>query len=101
LVGFEGPEFFQGLPEPDRPHVSVFDFDTCDAVVRTPEVFRSAPPDPRGDTAIYELSMLSMDGDKHRRYRALVQPSFVPGRAQWWIRNWIDATVTALLDSIA
>jgi len=100
LVGFEGPEFFQGLPEPNRPHVSVFDFETCDAVMRNPEVFRSAPPDPDGSFHLYEASMLSMDGEKHRRYRALVQPSFVPAKAQWWIRNWIDATVTALLDNI-
>lgn len=105
LVGFEGPEFFQGLPEPDRRHFSAFDFETCDAIVRTPEVFRSAPPDAGGGltgtgVSLYDASMLSMDGDRHRRYRALVQPSFVPGKAQWWIRNWIETTVTALLDSI-
>lgn len=102
LVGFQGAEFFQGLPEPDRPHVSVFDFETCDAVVRNPEVFRSSPPDP-GEAflpKLYETSMLTMDGEKHRRYRALVQPSFVPAQAQWWIRNWIDRTVHALLDTI-
>jgi cytochrome P450 len=103
LVGFEGAEFFQGLPEPDRRHFSAFDFETCDAIVRTPEIFRSAPPDP-GDgidgMSLYDASMLSMDGDKHRRYRALVQPSFVPGKAQWWIQSWIGTTVHALLDSI-
>ena len=26
---------------------------------------------------------------------ALVQPSFVPAKAQWWIRNWIEETVNA------
>ena len=46
LIGFQGGEFFHGLPEPDRVHFSVFDFETCDAVVRNPEVFRMAPPDP-------------------------------------------------------
>lgn len=101
LVGFRGDEFFQGLPEPNRPHFSVFDFETCDAVVRDPAVYRSSPPDPDdGERALYEQSMLYMDGDRHRRYRALVQPSFVPARAQWWIRNWIERTVTALLDNI-
>ncbi len=38
-------------------------------------------------------------GDRHRRYRALVQPSFVPSKAQWWIRNWMTETVHALIDA--
>ena len=101
LVGFQGAEFFHGLPEPERAHFSVFDFETCDAIIRNPEVFRMAPPDPaEGDRALHESSILYMDGDRHRRYRALVQPSFVPARAQWWIRNWIDTTVHALIDAI-
>ena len=44
-------------------------------------------------------SMLSMGGAQHRRYRGLVQPSFSPTRASWWIENWIDHTVNALIDS--
>ncbi len=43
--------------------------------------------------------MLMMGGAQHRRYRALVQPSFVPAKAQWWIAKWIDETVHALIDS--
>jgi cytochrome P450 len=43
--------------------------------------------------------MLSMNGMQHRRYRALVQPSFVPAKAQWWIRNWIEQTVRLLIDA--
>jgi cytochrome P450 len=27
-----------------------------------------------------------------------VQPSFVPAKAQWWITNWIEQTVDALID---
>ena len=101
LVGFQGEEFFHGLPEPERPHFSVFDFETCDAIIRNPEVFRMAPPDPdEGERALHESSILYMDGDRHRRYRALVQPSFVPSRAQWWIKNWIETTVRALVDAI-
>ena len=33
--------------------------------------------------------MLAMNGPQHRRYRALVQPSFVPKKAEWWIAQWI------------
>jgi cytochrome P450 len=96
LVGFDGPAFFQGLPYPDLPHFSAFDFETCDAVFRDGETYRSQPPDGGGMNA----SILYMDGAEHRRYRALVQPSFLPKRARWWIENWIDRTVNALVDRI-
>jgi cytochrome P450 len=46
-------------------------------------------------------SMLAMGGDQHRRYRALVQPSFVPAKARWWIENWINETVDLLIDAFA
>src|SRR5215469_9821924 len=45
--------------------------------------------------------MLSMGGERHRRYRALVQPSFAPARMRWWITNWIEQTVHALIDGLA
>ncbi|GMU77985.1 MAG: cytochrome P450 [Acidimicrobiia bacterium] len=99
LVGFQGEEFFQGLPEPDRPHFTAFDFETCDFIVRTPETFRMLPHDRTGELMIHERSLLYMDGEQHRRYRSLVQPSFVPVKAQWWIRNWIDHTVHSLVDT--
>ncbi len=99
LIGFEGPESFFGLPEPERPHFSAFDFGTCDAIVRSREVFRMSPPDPGGDRSLHQLSMLTMDGERHRRYRELVQPSFNPARMPWWAENWIRPTVGALIDS--
>jgi cytochrome P450 len=45
--------------------------------------------------------MLYMGGMQHRRYRTLVQPSFVPTRAKWWIERWIDSTVHVLIDGFA
>jgi cytochrome P450 len=96
LIGFDGPAFFQGLPYPDLPHFSAFDFETCDGVFRDGETYLSHPPDGGGMNA----SILYMDGAEHRRYRALVQPSFLPKRAQWWIENWIDRTVDVLVDRI-
>jgi cytochrome P450 len=39
-----------------------------------------------------------MGGAQHRRYRSLVQPSFMPRQATWWMENWITATVNALID---
>jgi cytochrome P450 len=96
LIGFDGPAFFQGLPYPDLRHFSAFDFETCDAVFRDGETYVSEPPDGGGMNA----SILYMDGAEHRRYRALVQPSFLPKRASWWIENWIERTVHALIDRI-
>ncbi len=102
LTGYPGEAVFQGLPEPDRPHFSAFSYAALDAAYRNPEVFASSPSavDPEGDPGT-ENSMLSMGGDQHRRYRSLVQPSFIPAKAEWWIRNWIEQTVHLLIDNFA
>jgi cytochrome P450 len=97
LVGYHGEAFFQGLPYPDRAHVSCFDFATCDAVFRDGETFVAG--DPLGDDMI-DASILFMDGARHRRYRALVQPSFLPKRAAWWHQQWIQRTVDALVSRL-
>jgi cytochrome P450 len=100
LTGYPGEAMFQGLPYPDREHFSLFSYGVIDDCYRNDSFVSS------GD-AIFpsvtenigtESSMLSMDGRQHRRYRGLVQPSFVPARAQWWINNWIEETVNALID---
>ena len=100
LTGFSGPALFQGLPYPERAHFSAFSYAACDAAFRNDELFASSP-DPV-DLANGELgalnSMLSMGGAQHRRYRGLVQPSFVPAKAEWWIRNWIQELVDVLID---
>jgi cytochrome P450 len=96
LIGFDGPAMFHGLPEPGRRHYSVFSFDVCDAVYRDDETFRSSPTDV--ERAGVAASMLGMNGPEHRRYRALVQPSFVPNKAKWWIEHWIHQTVHGLID---
>lgn len=101
LTGYSGDAFFQGLPEPDRPHFSTFSFAACDEAFRNEELFSSAPPDAKdAEGGIgFESSMLTMGGNRHRRYRALVQPSFVPAKAKWWGSKWIDETVSVLIDS--
>jgi cytochrome P450 len=40
-----------------------------------------------------------MGGTQHRRYRALVQPSFSPAKVKWWVENWIESTVHSLVDT--
>ncbi len=99
LTGCAGEPSFHGLPFPDRPHFSAFSYAACDEAYRNPDVFSSSPNAEKGEGVGFESSLLMMGGVQHRRYRALVQPSFVPAKAQWWIRNWIESTVHALIDS--
>jgi cytochrome P450 len=103
LTGFDGAAFFHGVPEEGRVHFSTFSFDTVDEAHRNTEVFASSVEavDGRQIEPGFSIfnSMLAMDGEQHRRYRTLVQPSFVPPKARWWITNWIETTVHALIDS--
>jgi cytochrome P450 len=99
LIGFEGTASFHGVPDPDRPHFSVFSYAECDAVYRNEALFLSSPPGAlRERGSGIDSSMLYMNGMEHRRYRALVQPSFVPAKARWWMENWITTTVHSLID---
>jgi cytochrome P450 len=100
LIGFDGPELFQGLPFPGRRHFCAFDFETCDAIVRDQVTFSSQSIFPQVGPSRVDQSILGMDGEQHRRYRTIVQPSFLPRRAIWWIEKWINNTVHALIDSI-
>ena len=101
LSGVEDDLMFHGLPYPDRPHFSAFTWAACDAAYRDPETFASSAEAvdlERGEPGPTN-SMLSMGGAQHRRYRALVQPSFSPTRVRWWIENWIESTVHTLIDT--
>jgi len=98
LVGFDDPRaFFQGLPYPDLPHYSAFDWATCDAVFRDGDTYISQPPDADENTLMYG-GILYMDGEQHRRYRALVQPQFLPKNSSWWTEQWTVPAIEALLD---
>ena len=101
LTGYPGDWTFQGLPYPDQPHFSAFGYEACDAAFRDSDLFASAPAEEPADNreSMVMNSILAMGGAQHRRYRALVQPSFVPAKAQWWINNWIEQTVHALIDT--
>lgn len=107
LTGHSDDWYFQGLPFPDRPHFTAFSFAACDDAFRDPDTFASAPiddavgPGVGGGGVGVQSSMLSMGGAQHRRYRALVQPSFVPAKARWWVDHWIAHTVHSLIDGFA
>lgn len=100
LIGFDDPRaFFQGLPYPDRPHWSAFDWDTCDTVFRDGETYVAQPPDADEQSLMFG-GMLFMDGERHRRYRALVQPQFLPKKVSWWTDQWTIPAIEALLDRV-
>jgi cytochrome P450 len=117
LIGVPGNYYFEGLPFPDRRHFSTFSFETCVAALSDELTFPShllpplsAPEMPGGPLAIthrpgqppgagIDPSLLNMGGDEHRRYRALVQTLFVPGKMDWWKEKWVVATADALVDS--
>jgi cytochrome P450 len=106
LSGLDGAAFWHGVPEEGRRHFTAFSYETCDEAQRNTDVFASSPQAVDGtEIDIGQISvfnsMLAMDGARHRRYRSLVQPSFVPPKAQWWITNWIDGTVHSLIDAFA
>jgi cytochrome P450 len=103
LTGVQDDFVFHGLPLPDRRHFSVFSYEACHVAFRNPELFASSeePVDLEGRAPTVTNSMLSMNGAQHRRYRGLVQPLFLPGRANWWMQNWIESTVTQLIDGFA
>ncbi len=100
LIGYHGEGYFQGLPYPDRRHFTAFDFETCDLVMRDAERFTPQADAHEATMPLHETTMLYMEGNQHRSYRALVQPSFVPKKAQWWIDRWIRSTVDGLLDNL-
>ena len=87
LTGCTDTMFFHGLPYPDSPHFTVFDYESCMIAYRNPDVFASSPEPIDLDNGPLGLtnSMLSMGGEQHKRYRALVQPSFLPANGKWWI----------------
>lgn len=103
LTGCQDALFFHGLPYSDRPHFTVFDYETCMVAYRNPEVFASSdhPIDLDNGPLGLTNSMLSMGGAQHKRYRSLVQPSFLPANGKWWIENWISETVELLIDGLA
>lgn len=98
-LGWTGDVFFQGLPYPDRPHFSVYDYETCSAVFKDAQRFVTNLPALPGEKPLPDSTILFMDGQRHRSYRTLVQPSFVPAKAIWWLDNWISTLVHQIVDA--
>ena len=42
LSGYPGDAMFHGLPEPERPHYSIFSYEACDTAYRDEDLFASS-----------------------------------------------------------
>ena len=93
--------FFQGLPYPLREHFSAYDYDTCATVLKDDQRFVTRVDTLPGEQPFPDAAILYMNGKQHRDYRTLVQPSFVPARATWWLDHFIRSMVGQLIDGFA
>ena len=82
LLGHEGEFYFEGLPYPELEHFTAFSYASCDQAFRDAVRFASSPGPLERDGVSVDSSLLAMGGPEHRRYRGLVQPSFVPAKAR-------------------
>ena len=100
-LGWAGEVFFQGLPYPNRPHVSAYDVETVTAILKDDAHFVTSVAPLPGEPPLIDAGILFMDGKRHRDHRTLVQPSFVPARMTWWLDQWIAKTIDDLIDGFA
>lgn len=100
-LGWTGDVFFQGLPYPRRPHFSAYDYETCAEVLKDDTRFVTRVETLPDEPPFIETAILFMNGKAHRDHRTLVQPSFVPAKATWWLDNYIRGVVVQLVDGFA
>jgi cytochrome P450 len=100
-LGWTGDVFFQGLPYPQREHFSAYDYETCATVLKDDQRFVTRVETLPDEQPFPDAAILYMNGKEHRDYRTLVQPSFVPARATWWIDRFIRSMVDELIDGFA
>jgi cytochrome P450 len=84
---------------PERPQFSCYDWETVDRVLRDPQTFSS---EWYSQTLGFTIgrSMIQMGGVEHRRYRALVQPSFTRKEMARWQARWVQPAVDSILDRL-
>jgi cytochrome P450 len=100
-LGWTGDVFFQGLPYPQRAHFSAYDYETCATVLKDDRRFVTKVDTLPDEQPFPDAAILYMNGREHRDYRTLVQPSFVPARAVWWLDHFVHGMVGELIDGFA
>lgn len=87
-------------PGQARPSVVVTRFAEVDAVLRDPETF-SSTIHLEGSGQFKGETIVAMDGDTHRRHRAVVASAFRPSSVERWRTTAIEPVIHELLDAIA
>ena len=87
-------------PGSARPTVVVTRFAEVDAVLRDPETF-SSTIHMEGSGRFKGETIVGMDGDAHRRHRAVVASAFRPSTVERWRSTAIEPVIHELLDAIA
>jgi len=84
-----------------RPMYSAFSFKAVNEAFLDNETFSSEIYLETGVEDLFGDSILSMTGERHRRYRNVIQPQFQPAMAaSWWNSHFIVGAVEALVSRI-
>lgn len=95
------PPSRHGFQNSERPQYTLFSFKACDRALRENLLFSSEIYKESPGVGTMGKVILSMVGEEHRAYRAMVQPMFLRPKAMtWWRSNWIDEIVGSLLDRL-
>jgi len=98
LLGLPAPK---GVFEVDRPHFTVLGFDDCYRALVNSDVYSTSFYDEYLPSKSFGRTILSMEGEEHRRYRNIVQPHFIRQQATtWWQGSWIEPIVAELIAMI-
>ena len=91
-----------GAYDTDREHYTLLSYEMCNRALRENLLFSSEVYEESPGVRMMGDVILKMTGPQHMRYRMMVQPMFIrPKAMKWWKKNWIDASVEALIDRLA
>jgi cytochrome P450 len=94
--GLEDP---LGAAYSDAPRFTAVGFDVAEEIFRSPEIFSNGTYE--ASTRIWGPNVMAMDGQEHRRYRALVQPAFAARAMKNWESRWLSPYLDELIDSFS
>lgn len=85
----------------ERKRFTCFSFATCNTAFRDNETYSSELYLENCGIQRVGRTLLQMIGEEHKRYRAVLQPSFLlPKTRTWWRDNWIVEIVNSLTDQL-
>ncbi|WP_373084490.1 hypothetical protein, partial [Zhongshania sp.] len=91
-----------GAYDTEREHYTLLNYEMCNRALRENLLFSSEVYEESPGVRMMGDVILKMTGPQHMRYRMMVQPMFIrPKAMKWWKKNWIDASVEALIERLA